>query len=155
MIVLIGKVTIQPGKLEQFLSEFLCARFAARLAGFLKEDFTQRERALIGALSLIGASLMTYDQCAYLINFGALLAFTLVNLASIREYYFKAANKGLLSFFKNFLPPAIGAIACLVIWKSLPMETFIFGGSFLAVGLIYLVKRTRFFREKLEVQDVF
>ncbi len=110
---------------------------------------------LIGALSLLGANVLTYDKCAHLINFGAFIAFMLVNMASIREYFFRAEKKSIGSFFKNFLPPAVGFLACLTIWKNLPPQTFIVGGSWLAVGVIYLAVRTRFFREKLEVQDVF
>jgi putrescine importer len=110
---------------------------------------------LIGGLSLIGANLLTYDQCAHLINFGAFLAFMLVNAASIREYFFRAEKKSIGSFFKNFLPPAVGLIACFIIWINLPPQTFMIGCSWLSVGAIYLVVRTRGFRRKLEVQDVF
>ena len=37
-----------------------------------------------------------------------------------------------------------------IIW-----QTFIIGGSWLLVGIAYLAIRTRGFRKKLEVQDVF
>jgi len=90
-----------------------------------------------------------------LINFGAFLAFMLVNAASIREYYFKARHKDLKGFFKNFLPPAVGLVACFAIWQSLPRVTFLIGGSWLVVGIIFLTWRTRGFREKFEVRDIF
>lgn len=35
------------------LSQFLCARFGARIAGYLKDDFTARERELLGALRAV------------------------------------------------------------------------------------------------------
>ncbi len=110
---------------------------------------------LIGLMSLAGANVLTYDKCAHLINFGAFLAFILVNAASIREYFFKAEKKTVKSFLKNFLPPAVGVIACSAIWLSLPRLTFTIGGTWLAVGIIYLAIRTKGFREKLEVQDIF
>ncbi len=109
----------------------------------------------VGVISLVGANVLTYDKCAHLINFGAFLAFMLVNAASIREYFFKARDKSLKAFLKNFLPPAVGLAACFAIWQNLPRLTFIIGGSWLLVGILYLAIRTRGFREKLEVQDVF
>ncbi len=110
---------------------------------------------MIGALALIFANLLTFDQCAHLINFGAFMAFMLVNLASIWEYYIRGGKKTVGSFFKNLLPPFVGFCACSIIWGNLPWQTFMFGGSWLTVGFIYLAVRTRFFRVKLEVQDVF
>ena len=110
---------------------------------------------LIGLMCLAGANLLTYDKCAHLINFGAFLAFMLVNAASIREYFFKAEKKTVRSFLKDFLPPAVGLVACSAIWLNLPRLTFTIGGAWLSVGIIYLAIRTRGFREKLQVQDVF
>ncbi|MBN2288552.1 MAG: APC family permease [Candidatus Glassbacteria bacterium] len=110
---------------------------------------------LIGAITLAGSNLLTYDICAHLINFGAFLAFMLVNAASIREYYFKFGRRTARSLLKNFLPPAAGLAACLAIWLSLPRQTFILGGSWMLVGIAYLAVRTKGFREKLEVRDIF
>jgi hypothetical protein len=54
-----------------------------------------------------------------------------VNIASIREYYFKPREKKFKSFLLNFLPPAIGFIICLIIWLNLTAKTFIIGGSWM------------------------
>jgi len=110
---------------------------------------------LIGAIVLVAPFFLDYGQCAHLINFGALLAFSLVNIASIREYYFKAERRTLGSFFKNFLPPAVGVVACLSIWSNLPRLTFIIGGTWLLLGFIYLLIRTKGFRQPIVMQDVF
>jgi len=109
----------------------------------------------IGIISFIGSNYLTYDKCAHLINFGAFLAFMLVNAASIREYFFRAKEKNLGSFLKNFLPPAVGLVACFAIWWSLPPLTFKIGGAWLCVGVCYLAIRTRGFRKKFEVKDIF
>ena len=45
--------------------------------------------------------------------------------------------------------------AYLAIWQSLPRLIFILGGSWMLLGIAYLAVRTRGFREKLEVRDVF
>ena len=74
---------------------------------------------LVGALALVGAFLLKYEECARLINFGAFFAFMGVNIASIREYFFKAEVKTMKLFLLHFLPPAIGFIICLIIWLNL------------------------------------
>ena len=101
----------------------------------------------IGALALIGALLLNYEECARLINFGAFFAFMGVNIASMREYYFKSKDKSAKSFMKNLLPPAIGFFICLIIWLNLPLKTFIIGGGWMLAGIIYLAIRTKGFRK--------
>lgn len=108
---------------------------------------------IVGALAFIGAILLNYEECANLINFGAFFAFMGVNIASIREYFFKSDEKNTKGFFKNFLPPAIGFIFCLVIWLNLPLKTFIVGGSWMMVGIIYLAIRSKGFRKETAVID--
>lgn len=120
-----------------------------------KHGVPSKNIILVGLIALIGANVLSYDKCAHLINFGAFLAFMLVNIASIREYYIKAEKKDFRCFMKNFLPPAIGVIACFAIWQSLPRLTFIIGGIWMATGILYLAIRTKGFRVKMEVKDVF
>jgi putrescine importer len=110
---------------------------------------------LIGGIVLIAPFFLDYGQCAHLINFGALLAFTLVNVSSIREYYFRSGDRSMGSFFKNFLPPALGAVACMWIWSSLPRLTFIIGGAWLTIGFLYLLYHTRGFTRKTVLSDIF
>ena len=133
--------------------ELLPKKFFAHLSP--KHSVPSYNILLIGGITLVAAFLMDYGQCAHLINFGALLAFSLVNVASIREYYFRGAPRTAGSFFKNFLPPAVGVVACLAIWLSLPKLTFIIGGTWLSLGFIYLAIRTRGFRQKVVMEDVF
>lgn len=107
----------------------------------------------IGVLALIGALVLNYEECARLINFGAFFAFMGVNIASIREYYFKADEKTTAGFFRDFLPPAIGFIICLIIWLNLPLKTFIIGGGWMLTGIIYLAIRTGGFRKPTVMMD--
>jgi amino acid transporter len=102
---------------------------------------------LVGTLALVGALTLNYQECARLINFGAFLAFMGVNIAAIREYYFRAEHKSIKNFFLNFLPPALGFVICLIIWLNLPLKTFIIGGGWMLVGIVYLAIRTKGFRE--------
>ncbi len=107
----------------------------------------------IGVLALIGAMLLNYEECARLINFGAFFAFMGVNLASIREYYIKERSKSIRMFFRYLLPPAAGFIICLIIWLNLPLKTFIIGGSWMLIGIIYLGVRTKGFRKSTTMID--
>jgi putrescine importer len=108
---------------------------------------------IVGSLAFLGAVLLKYEECANLINFGAFFAFMGVNIASIREYFFKSGEKTVRSFLKNFLPPAVGFIFCLVIWLNLPLKTFIVGGSWMMVGIIYLAIRSKGFTKDTVIVD--
>jgi len=107
----------------------------------------------IGALALIGALVLNYEECARLINFGAFFAFMGVNIASMREYFFKAELKTMKGFFRDLLPPAIGFAICLIIWLNLPLKTFVIGGGWMLVGIVYLSIRTKGFRKPTVMMD--
>lgn len=98
---------------------------------------------LIGGLTFTGAIFLNYEDCALLINFGAFFAFMGVNLATMREYYFKSDKETLMSFLADFLLPGIGFIVCLIIWLNLPLKTFVIGGSWLLAGGLYLFVKTK------------
>ena len=108
---------------------------------------------LVGVLALIGAMVLNYEECARLINFGAFFAFMGVNIASMREYFFKAKVKTAKGFLMDFIPPAIGFVVSLIVWLNLPFKTFIIGGSWILVGIIYLAIRTKGFRKTTVMMD--
>lgn len=108
---------------------------------------------LIGVLALMGALLLNYEECARLINFGAFFAFMGVNIASLREYFFKAKVKTVKGFLLDVIPPAIGFVICLIIWLNLPLKTFIIGGGWMLIGIIYLAIRTKGFRKATVMMD--
>lgn len=108
---------------------------------------------IIGSLTLIGALTLNYQETARLINFGAFLAFMGVNIASINEYFIKSKIRTLKSYLLNLLPPLIGFTVSLIIWISLPYKTFLIGGSWLIVGIVYLLFRTKGFRKPMVMID--
>lgn len=108
---------------------------------------------IIGFLALIGALLLNYEECARLINFGAFFAFMGVNIASMKEYFFKSGKITLKSIFIDLLPPLIGFVICFIIWSNLPLKTFIIGGSWMLAGFIYLAISTKGFRKKPAMID--
>ncbi|MEI6676976.1 MAG: APC family permease [Mariniphaga sp.] len=102
---------------------------------------------IVGGLVLIGAALLNFEESALLINFGAFFAFMGVNVASLREYFFKAKVKTIKGFLIDFLPAGIGFVFCLGIWLNLPLKTFVIGGIWMLAGVIYLAFRSKGFRE--------
>jgi amino acid transporter len=108
---------------------------------------------IVGSLTLLGAILLRFEEAARLINFGAFFAFMGVNIASIREYFFKARDKTIKGFILDFLPAGLGFMFCLIIWLNLPLKTFIIGGSWMLAGIIYLAVSTKGFRKNTVMID--
>jgi hypothetical protein len=74
-----------------------------------------------------------------------------VNLAMMREYYFRKKQKTIKDLVINFLPAALGFGVCLFIWLNLPVKTFIIGGAWMLIGIIYLAIRTKGFQKQTPV----
>lgn len=106
-----------------------------------------------GVLSLGGALVLPYEQAAELLNFGAFLGFMGVNLAVIREFYFRRPEGRRPQWIIDLFMPALGFIFCLAIWLSLPHIAKLTGAAWLAFGLIYLAVITRGFRRPPRILD--
>lgn len=102
---------------------------------------------LIGLLTVAGSLLLNYQKTAELINFAALIAFMGVNLAAIRQLYFRSpVNERKL--LQDLIVPAMGFLFCLWIWMNLPGTPKIVGGIWLLAGIIYLAFSTKGFRKQ-------
>jgi amino acid transporter len=86
---------------------------------------------LVGAAALVGAFLLTYEQGAELLNFGAFIAFIGVNAAALVHYKFRSKEKVLLPA----LIPGLGILICAFIWLHLNHGAQLLGAAWLAVGL--------------------
>ena len=107
---------------------------------------------LVGILAVIGALILNYQKTAVLINFAALMAFMGVNLAAIRQLYFKSPKKQ-RNLFRDLLIPGAGFIFCLWIWVSLPNSPKLLGGIWIFIGIIYLSLSTNWFKKQPVVLD--
>lgn len=101
---------------------------------------------MIGFISLSGIFLSFAVACG-LINFGALLGFTMVNISVVAHYFIRGKKRDTLSFFRYLIVPIIGAIVCLTIWWSLSVTAKLLGFAWLAIGTLYLASTTNFFRK--------
>jgi amino acid transporter len=97
---------------------------------------------LVGALALVGGLSITYQLGAELLNFGAFIAFTGVNLAA-----FARTLHGERRHAWDLVLPLLGALICAYLWWSLRTPAKLAGGAWLAAGLLYGAWKTRGFRK--------
>ena len=92
-----------------------------------------------GAIALIGALSISYQLGAELLNFGAFLAFTAVNLAAFMHYFVRGRNRS----WSYLVLPIAGCAVCLYIWSSLRWQARVVGFTWLCIGAICAVVRRR------------
>ncbi|WP_256130395.1 APC family permease [Anaerovorax odorimutans] len=92
---------------------------------------------LIGVVSL--ASIwISLDVGSTMINFGALLGFTMVNVSVFAHYWVREGNRGPAAVFKFIILPACGCVICLYLWVNLGKWALIIGFIWLIIGGIAL-----------------
>jgi len=104
-----------------------------------------RNIILIGLVSIIAALLISYENAAELLNFGAFLAFMGVNVVTMRTLVLHPLRSRWRSW-SGIVTSALGFLFCLAIWLSLPLPAKIAGGAWLLAGAVYAAMRTRGFR---------
>lgn len=100
---------------------------------------------ILGAISLAGAFLLTYQLGAELLNFGAFIGFIGVNASALLRYWVRSGEKKLT----NLAPPLMGMIICGYMWWSLRWPAKIAGLAWLMVGIAYGGYKTKGFRRDL------
>lgn len=99
---------------------------------------------LSGAFGTVGFG-MSIATATSLVNFGAFLAFTAVNLCALR-LTFDAQSRDGAGVFGGVLFPLIGLVTAGWMLISLDKDALIMGCTWLGLGLVYLACRTSFFR---------
>lgn len=108
--------------------------------------------ALCGIIALLALKLDVTTSTSF-INFGAFLAFALVNLSVIAHYFIAEGKRGLGAFMLYLVCPLIGASATLWLMINLDHLAIMLGACWLAVGLIYLACITGGFRRRPPEMD--
>ncbi|MDN6325443.1 MAG: amino acid permease, partial [Corynebacterium sp.] len=98
--------------------------------------------SLIGVLALV----LDLDTVSSLISFGALTAFTLVNLAVIRHFFFTEKKRGARGVVNHLIVPALGFLITLWLWTSLSGLALAVGIAWVAIGVLWLAVITHGFR---------
>ena len=128
VIYAMGRDRILPGVLAKLQTRFRTPYVAA---------------LLVSAVSLV-ALFITLEQAVYMINFGALIAFAVVNLATIKVLFFRLRKRGPWGTLRNLILPLLGFASIAWLWTSLAWFTYLLGVAWLAVGLVvFLVGRRR------------
>jgi putrescine importer len=104
-----------------------------------KTQIPSRNVWLTGALALIGAWAMSYQLGAEMVNFGAFLAFSGVNLACIQYERRNGFPRGRAALWL----PLLGLIINLYIWANLRWQAKLAGAIWVAAGLVYVALRPR------------
>lgn len=98
------------------------------------------------ALVALTALFIDLDQAASMINFGAFIAFTFVNLSVVFTFFRFMQRRTAGAWLGFVVVPVVGAVINVVLWFSLDTTSMIIGACWFAVGLVYLVVKTRGFR---------
>ncbi|MGP7818358.1 APC family permease [Niallia sp. 01092] len=101
---------------------------------------------IVGLVSL-SAIFFDLGTATSFINFGALIAFTFVNLSVIAHFAVrKKKHKTTKELFNYIIMPLLGAGAIAILWLNLEKNSFIVGISWAVIGFVYLLIITKFFK---------
>jgi putrescine importer len=101
---------------------------------------------VVGVFGLT-ALFITLATVSSMISFGALAAFSFVNLAVIKTYVIDRGHRTGSDILKFAVIPFLGFAFTIYLWTQLSQLTFEVGLGWLAVGFIYLLVLTRAFRK--------
>ncbi|QBE49447.1 APC family permease [Leucobacter triazinivorans] len=117
-----------------------------RLFGRVNSTGVPVGNVLLVAAVALTALFVDLDQAASMINFGAFIAFTFVNLSVIFVFFRFIKRRGPGVWLGFVAVPAIGVAINVWLWFSLDSVSMMIGGVWFALGLIYLFVKTRGFR---------
>jgi putrescine importer len=107
---------------------------------------------IVGIVSLLAVS-FTLEFIASMINFGALIAFTVVNLTVIVFFAIRLKERRTAKeIFRNIVLPFIGMCLTGLLWANLHFDALLYGAIWLAIGIILLAYMTRVFRDPLTMK---
>jgi amino acid transporter len=102
---------------------------------------------VVGAVSFV-ALVISLELAAAMISFGALAAFSFVNLSVVKHYVVDEGRRGAGDIVRYAVLPGIGVLLTAWLWTSLSATTFKVGGIWVAVGVGYLLYLTRGLRRR-------
>lgn len=114
---------------------------------------TPRNAFLLVAAVSVFAVFMDLGLLSEMISFGALIAFSAVNLSVVKHYFVDRRQRGGRGIVVNLVLPLIGFALTVWLWTNLSGTAFIAGLSWLAVGAVVLAVVTRGFRRPTPMMD--
>ena len=117
---------------------------STKIFGGLSERFgTPVVATLIVSVFSLLATIVDLDLLASMISFGALMAFSVVNLAAAKHYFVDRRERSGAQVIHSLVLPLIGFGLTMWLWTSLSGLTFMIGGLWLVIGFIILLAVTR------------
>src|SRR4051794_1879517 len=98
----------------------------------------------VSAVSLL-CLVLTLETAASMISFGALFAFSMVNLSVIKHFVIDQRRRSGIDLARFLLVSLVGFALTIWLWTSLAPTSFIVGLSWMAVGVLFLAWRTKGF----------
>ncbi|TQS30509.1 APC family permease [Microbispora sp. KK1-11] len=108
--------------------------------------------AVVSAVSLV-ALFISLDNAVVMVNFGALIAFSMVNLTVVKHYLLDEGRRSAADLVRYGLVPLVGFALTIWLWTSLSGVTFTVGLIWMAVGFVYLLALTRMFTRRPPVMS--
>lgn len=105
---------------------------------------------VVSVISLL-AIVIPLAILASVVSFGALVAFSVVNLSVLKHYFIDEEDKNVLN---NLVLPLIGFALTVWLWTSLSWDALRIGLIWLAVGFVWLLAVTRGFQRPTPVLDM-
>lgn len=132
MLMVMGRNNVLPRKLFGFISP--------------KTHTPAFNVVLVGVVSLFAMS-FSLELISAFINYGALIAFSFVNLSVIAHFAIRQGRRHTAGdIFRFIVLPVIGFGLTLLLWINLHVEALIGGAIWTVAGFIYLLFITRGFR---------
>lgn len=118
-----------------------------RVFGALSERFrTPVGAILVVAVVSISAVFADVDFVASIVSFGALTAFSVVNVSVVSVFLVTEKQRGVRAILTYGVIPTIGFLLTVWLWTSLAPHTVLLGIGWIVLGLLYLLWTTRAFR---------
>ena len=124
-----------------------------KLFGHISPRFSTPVYAIlvVSVVSLL-AIVIDLATLASLISFGALVAFSAVNLSVIKHFFVDLRDRSRVAL--NLIAPGVGFLLTAWLWTSLSGMTLVLGLIWLAIGFVWLLVVTRGFRRPTPVLDL-
>lgn len=123
--------------------------FPKKWFGYLHPKWhTPMFNIIITAVVSLSAIFLDLVTATSLINFGALIAFTFVNLSVISHFVIREKKHKTFKGFISYLAmPFIGALIVGVLWVNLDIHSLTLGIVWALIGFAYLLYITKAFRQ--------
>ncbi|MGC5324694.1 APC family permease [Brevibacillus sp. SYSU BS000544] len=102
---------------------------------------------LVGLFSL-SALFLDLETALSFVNFGALTAFTAVNVSVIAHFMIRKKASGFKAYINYCISPLIGASFVAFLWTNLNIHSFYIGITWAILGFGYLLYSSKLFTKK-------